>query len=112
PVEPILDAAGQVIGKRPIELDKLIRDRIMFLPGDNARIAEWSAANLDAYSKVIEHAVEHIAAQTRTPAHYLIAASSNTPATGYELSEAGLVSKSNERITYADPSVREINRLA
>jgi hypothetical protein len=111
PKEPILDEAGQIIGDRPIELDRLVHDRITFLPGDNTKIAEWTAANLDVYSKVIEHAIEHVAAQTRTPAHYLIAGG-NTPATGYELSEAGLVSKASERINYATPSVRELYRLS
>jgi hypothetical protein len=111
PREPILDDQGQETGmSRPMELDKLVHDRITFLPGD-AKIAEWTAANLDVYSKVIEHAIEHVAAQTRTPAHYLIAGG-NTPATGYELSEAGLVSKASERINYATPSVRELYRLA
>jgi hypothetical protein len=79
PREPILDDQGQETGmSRPMELDKLVHDRITFLPGD-AKIAEWTAANLDVYSKVIEHAIEHVAAQTRTPAHYLIAGG-NTPA--------------------------------
>jgi hypothetical protein len=111
PMEPILDSEGQVVGKRPIELDRLIKDRMMFIPGEKATLAEWTAANLEAYSKVIEHAVQHIAAQTRTPGHYLLSGS-NVPATGYELSEAGLVSKAAERISYAEPEVREINRLA
>ncbi|KRC37515.1 phage portal protein [Oerskovia sp. Root22] len=111
PKEPILDQDGQIIGERPIELDRLIRDRVIFIPGEGD-VAEWTAGNLEVFSKVIGHAVEHVVAQTRTPAHYLIAASSNTPATGYELAEAGLVSKAAERISYANPSVREIYRLA
>jgi len=110
PQEPILDATtGQVIGSRPVELDRLIKDRMLFL-GEGASIGEWTAANLDAYSKVIEHAVQHVAAQTRTPGHYLLSGS-NVPATGYELSEAGLVSKSAERISYAEPELREMHRL-
>lgn len=111
PMEPVLNEQGQKVGERPIDLDKLIKDRIAWL-GPNTSIAEWTAAQLDVYSNVVEHAVEHIAAQTRTPPHYLIASSSNTPATGYELAEAGLVSKTRERISYADPEIREVNRLA
>lgn len=110
PKEPILDKDGQVVGSRPIELDRLIRDRIMFIPGDNATIGEWSAANLNVFSQVIEHAVEHIAAQTRTPANYLLTGA-NVPATGYETAEAGLVSKAMERIGFLTPPVRELNRL-
>jgi len=111
PKIPILDAVtGEPTGSRPIELDALIRDRMMFVPGEKASLGEWSAANLDAYSKVIEHAIEHVAAQTRTPGHYLLTGS-NVPATGYELAEAGLTSKALERISYASPEVREMNRL-
>lgn len=114
PMEQILDlATGQPIGERPIELDRLIKDRMMFVPGGadgKATLGEWTAANLDAYSQVIEHAVQHVAAQTRTPGHYLLTGS-NVPATGYEIAEAGLVSKSMERISYANPELREMHRL-
>jgi len=109
PKEPILNELGEKIGERPIELDQLVKDRVMFLP-EGADIAEWSAANLDPFSKVIEQAVQHIAAQTRTPGHYLLTGS-NVPATGYEIAEAGLTSKSLERISYASPEVREMHRL-
>lgn len=110
PTEPILDKDGQEIGVRPVELDRFVRDRVIFLPGEDGSVSEWSAANLAAFSDVIEHAVEHVAAQTRTPGHYLFS-KSNVPATGYELAEAGLVSKTAERIEYAAPAVREIYRL-
>ncbi|GMA26190.1 hypothetical protein GCM10025864_39490 [Luteimicrobium album] len=111
PMEPILNEDGQKIGERPFELDSLIRDRVAFIGGDNAKVAEWSPATLDAYSKVIEQAIQHIAAQTRTPGHYLLSGG-NVPAAGYELTEAGLVSKAIERTSYATPEVREIYRLA
>lgn len=111
PMVPILDSDGQVVGERPVELDQLIRDRILFLSDENAKISEWSAANLDAFSKVIEHAVEHVAAQTRTPPHYLVARMVNTAAESLTIAEAGLVSKTQERITYVNPALREIYRL-
>ena len=111
PEVPILDKeTGQKIGTRPVELDQLIKDRMLWVPGDKASISEWTAAQLDVFSKVIEHAVRHIAAQTRTPGHYLLAGE-NTPATGYELAEAGLTSKANQRIGFVRPEVREVYRL-
>src|SRR5699024_6715860 len=88
-----------------------IRERIMFLPGENTSISEWSAAGLDTYGNVIERAVEHLAAQTRTPPHYLVAKLVNTSAESLTISEAGLVSKVYERIAYANPALREIYRL-
>jgi len=111
PTEPILDEeTGEEIGDRPVELDRLIKERIMFL-GEGAQIAEWTAASPTAFVEVVELGKQHIAAQTRTPSHYLVEGGSNIPAAGYQLAEAGLVSKTNERIGYATPAVREINRL-
>lgn len=111
PKVPILDDNGAVVGSRPIELDELIRERIMFLAGENVTIGEWTSAQLDVFSNVIERAVEHTAAQTRTPPHYLVAKLVNTAAESLTIAEAGLVSKTQERITYVNPSLREIYRL-
>src|SRR5699024_786973 len=113
---PILDEKGQKIGERPLDLDALIRDRMIHIPGsrdgkNDPKIDEWSAADPAPLSAVIEQAVGHVAAQTRTPGHYLLT-KSNVPATGYSLSEAGLVSKTHERISFMNAEVREINRLA
>ena len=112
PKEDILNEAGEKIGERPMELDALIQDRIAWLQGQGISIAEWKPASVDGFSKIIEQAIGHVAAQTRTPGHYLISsASSNVPAAGYELAEAGLVSKATERISYANAPVREVSRL-
>lgn len=111
PKEDILNVEGEKVGERPMELDSLVRDRVAWLEGQGIEISEWKPGSVDGFVKVIELAVSHIAAQTRTPAHYLLSSSDNVPATGYDLAEAGLVSKANERIGYARPAVREINRL-
>lgn len=111
PQVPVLDDDGQVVGTRPVELDKLHAEAILWLPDDAAKIAEWSVAQLDAFGSVIDRSVEHIAAQTRTPPHYLVAKMVNTAAESLTISEAGLVSKTSERIRYVNPSLREINRL-
>jgi hypothetical protein len=111
PQVPVLDSAGQVSGYRMVELDELIKERIMFLPGEQAKIAEWSAGQLDVFSLVIEKAVEHVAAQTRTPPHYLVAKMVNTAAESLNIAEAGLVSKTGERITYVNAPLKRISRL-
>lgn len=108
PMRPILNENGDVVGKKPVELQELTQDRVVFLDGENVSIGEWSTSNLDAFSKVIEHAVEHIAAQTRTPPHYLVARMVNTSAESLTIAEAGLVSKTQERITYVNPSLRRL----
>lgn len=111
PKVPVLNENGEVVGHRPIELDRLIRERILWVPGEHASTAEWTAANLDAYSHVVERAVEHIAAQTRTPPHYLIGKVANLSAEALTAAETGLVSKTGEQITYMTPGVREIKRM-
>ncbi|MET8985841.1 phage portal protein [Nonomuraea wenchangensis] len=110
PKMPILDEAGQKIGERPLELDTLINERILWLTGD-ASIGSWPAADLTAYSNVIERAIEHIAAQTRTPPHYLIGKVANLSAEALTAAETGLVSKTGERIVYVNSSIREIHAL-
>lgn len=110
PVVPILDSNGQVTGTRPLDLKDFAEKRIAFLKGENAKIDEWDAADLKVFTDVIEIAVGHIAAQTRTPQHYLV---SNTerPAAALEAQEIGLTKKANEFITFTDPSLREVLRL-
>lgn len=110
--EPVFDdVTGELIGAKPAELDKQIGERILQITGDKVSIGEWSSANLQNFVPVIEKAVEHIAAETRTPGHYLLT-KSDVPATGYDVAEAGLVSKTNERLGYMRNGVRELLRLA
>ncbi|USY19716.1 phage portal protein [Nocardiopsis exhalans] len=108
---PILSADGKVIGERPVDLNQLIKDRILWVPGDNVTATEWSAARLDVFSQVIERAIEHIAAQTRTPPHYLIGKVANLSAEALTAAETGLVSKTKERVVYFTPSIRRIFAL-
>lgn len=111
PKIPILGADGQVAGYRPVDLDELLRDRVMWVPGENAKLGEWTSANLQPFTEVIERAVEHIAAQTRTPPHYLIGKLANLSADALNAAETGLVSKTGERVTYCSAAIREVNRL-
>lgn len=112
PKVPVLDKDGQQIGEQDVELDELVNEKIMFIPGsENIRVEEWTAANLETFSKVISQIVEHIAAQTRTPPHYLVAKMINTAAESLNIAEAGLVSKVRERILYADRGIKKTFRL-
>lgn len=110
--EPVFDANHQnVIGVKPVELDKQVTERILHIPGDGVKAEEFSPANLNAFIPVIEKAVEHIAAETRTPGHYLLT-NAEVPATGYEVAEAGLVSKTTERIGFIRNPLRNLLRIA
>ncbi|KQR02491.1 hypothetical protein ASF72_10680 [Arthrobacter sp. Leaf141] len=112
PKVPILDTDGTtIVGYRDVELDELMKERILWIPGKDVSVEEWTAASLDVFSKVISQLVEHIAAQTRTPPHYLVAKMVNTAAESLNIAEAGLVSKTGERITYAGRGLKKTMRL-
>ncbi|MFJ9558062.1 phage portal protein [Nocardiopsis sp. NPDC101807] len=111
PTTPILDERGQVIGERPVPLEKFAVDRVLWITGDQAKIAEWSAANLSAYTDVIEVAVGHIAAQTRTPQHYLVGRMANLSGDALIAAETGLVKRVEEKQMWFGMALREMFRL-
>ena len=115
PTRPVLNAAGAVVGERdltPEELKSFRAGRIQWLSDPNAKIDEWSAADLSNYVKVIEVAVQHLAAQTKTPPHYLLGQMVNISGDALAAAEAGLVSKVMERQDYFGDGVLEVMRLA
>lgn len=113
PMIPILDKDGKPVGSRPVDMKDLREKRIITLSGDNAKIDSWKAASLDIFTDTIEIAVGHIAAQTRTPPHYLVSNKglSNLPADALKAAETGLTKKAGEFITFTDPALREVARL-
>lgn len=113
PKVPILDADGQKVGERPVDIKKLAEDRILWLTGQNSKIGQWDAAKLDVFTQVIETAVTHVAAQTRTPPHYLVLGKGlvNVNAEGMKTAETGLVKKVGEMQLFVGPAMREVFRL-
>lgn len=114
PQLPIIDQeTGNVIGTRPVEMKDLAEKRMLFLSGEDAKIDEWEAARLDVFTETIEVGVGHIAAQTRTPPHYLVAnkGMSNLSGDALTAAEIGLVQKANEFIKFTNPALREVLRL-
>ncbi len=111
PKTPILDDRGQVIGEKPIDLARFTKDRVMWIEGEQAQIAEWSAADLAAFTGVIEVAVGHIAAQTRTPQHYLIGRMANLSGDALIAAETGLVKRTEEKQMWFGQALREVFRL-
>lgn len=113
PKIPVLDADGKIVGSRPVDMKDLREKRILTLTGENAKIDSWKAASLDIFTDTIEIAVGHIAAQTRTPPHYLVANKgiSNLSGDALKSAEIGLNKKAGEFITFTDPQLREVLRL-
>lgn len=113
PKVPVLDENGQQVGERSVDLEKFAVNRVVWLEDPNAKIGEWSAANLEAYTKVIEQSVGHIAAQTRTPAHYLLLGNgvSNVSGDTMKALETGLVKRTGEKTEHFGRGAKEIFRL-
>jgi hypothetical protein len=111
PMLPKLNSAGEIVGKQPVDLDKFQIDRVAWITGKDARIAEWQAANLAMYTNIIEVAVGHLAAQTRTPQHYLIGKMANLSADALLAAETGLVQRVDEKKLWFGQGLREMARL-
>jgi hypothetical protein len=111
PVVPVLDESGTIVGERPVDMEKFAVDRVQFFTGDNVRTEEWSAANLGAYADIIETAVGHIAAQTRTPQHYLVGKMANLSGDALIAAETGLVKRVEEKQLWFGQALREVFSL-
>lgn len=111
PKLPILNEQGQKVGEQMVDLKKFAVDRVVWLTDPNAKIAEWSADDLTVWTSVIEVAVGHIAAQTRTPQHYLVGKMSNLSADALKAAETGLVKRTEEKQLYYGEAIREMFRL-
>jgi len=111
PEIPILDETGQIVGSRPVDMERFAVDRVMFFTGDDVKVTEWTAANLEAYTNVMEVAVGHIAAQTRTPQHYLIGKMANLSGDALLAAETGLVKRVEEKQIWFGQALREMFRL-
>ncbi len=113
PKIPILDEDGQKVGERAVDIKKLAEDRILWLTGANTKISQWDAAKLDVFTDVIETAVAHVAAQTRTPPHYLILGKGmvNVNADGMRAAETGLVKKVEDEHLFFGSAARDVFRL-
>ncbi|MFG2670497.1 phage portal protein [Streptomyces sp. NPDC048445] len=111
PMIPKFNSEGVVVGQIPMDLDKFQVDRTAWITGKDAKIAEWQAANLAAYTEIIEVAVGHLAAQTRTPQHYLIGKMANLSADALLAAETGLVQRVDEKKLWFGQGLREVARL-
>lgn len=111
PKKPIVNDAGEVVGHEPIPLDNVSLDRLLWFEDPDAKIASWPAVDLKNYTDLLETAVGHIAAQTRTPQHYLIGKMANLSGEALKAAETGLVMTVYEKQLYFGEAIREIARL-
>jgi hypothetical protein len=90
---------------------KLSQSKFMMVP-EGGSLTQLPAADLNNYVKPIEMLIQHLAAQTRTPPHYLLSSIINASGDALKAAEAGLVSKVEKKILdFSDPW-EEAMRLA
>ncbi|RIH58420.1 phage portal protein [Streptomyces sp. SHP22-7] len=111
PMRDIRDDEGNIVDEEEIPLTRFSRDRLLWLSKVGTQIAQYSAADLGNFLRVIEAAVRHIAAQTRTPPHYLLGEMSNIAADALTAAESGLVAKVVDKQIQFGADTREIMRL-
>jgi len=111
PKIPILDDAGAIIGEKPVDIEQLTRGRMLWLTGQETSVGQWDSAKLDIFTDVINRCVRHIAAQTRTPVHYIVGEMSNINGETLLAGETGLVKKVEEFHLFASGSMRQVFRL-
>jgi hypothetical protein len=112
PMIPILDDNGQKIGEVPVDEQTLREGRMLWLTGQNTSIGSWPAANLTSFTDIVEVAVGHVAAQTRTPQHYLVGKMANLSGDALKAAETGLVKKCQEAQLHFTAPMRELFRLS
>jgi hypothetical protein len=87
-----VDAEGN-----PVSAAVLGSTRIFTVEDAAAKVAEFSAADLGNYTKAIDVVVQHIAALTQIPPHYLLGQMANLSGDALAAAESGLVSKVRRR---------------
>jgi hypothetical protein len=111
PVIPKFNELGEVVGTMPVDLEKFAVDRVMWFNGKDVKIGEWQAVNLAMYTGILEVAVGHLAAQSRTPQHYLIGKMANLGEGALLAAETGLVKRVEEKQIWTGQGLREMARL-
>lgn len=92
------------VTQRPIsEPFELGVSRLMTVAASDAKWGTFQAADLGNYVKGIDMLLQHLAAQTRTPPHYLIGQVVNASGDALKAAETGLVAKVREKtVTFGD----------
>jgi hypothetical protein len=87
-------------------------ERMVALENADAKVFTLSASDLGNYTKAIELLLQHLAAQTRTPPHYLLGQIVNVSGDALKAAETGLVSKVKRKQVDFSDSWEEAIRLA
>lgn len=91
---------------------KAAMSRLWAFPAADARLSALPAADLSNFVTAIEMFIQHLAAQTRTPPHYLLGKMVNASGDALSVAEAGLVSKCRAKTLFFSDAWEEALALA
>jgi hypothetical protein len=100
---------------KPLSDEKFVAavSRLWTSEDPETKFGEFGASDLGNYVKAIEMLIQHVAAITRTPPHYLLGQSGNFPSgDSLAATETGLVAKVKRKMTNFSPAWEETIRLA
>jgi len=87
--------------------------RVWGVESDNANFGNFQVGDLTTYVRAIEMLIQHVAAQTRTPPHYLLGSSGSFPSgESLKATETGLVAKVHRKMLSFGEGWEEAMRLA
>jgi hypothetical protein len=86
--------------------------RLWVFENENAKVSQFAAADLNNYVNAIAMLLQHLAAQTRTPPHYLLGQIVNVSGDALKAAETGLVAKVKRKQVDFSDSWEEAMRLA
>jgi hypothetical protein len=86
--------------------------RVWSVPAPDAKFGEFEQTDLGVYVKAIEMLVQHIASQTATPPHYLLATGQLPSGESLRAAEAPLVAKAKRKQQVYGGAWAEVMRLA
>jgi hypothetical protein len=109
-----LEVESDSEGNPTPEMEKLKSgvERMVVLENAEAKVFSLPASDLGNYVKAIELLLQHLAAQTRTPPHYLLGQIVNVSGDALKAAETGLVSKVKRKQVDFSDSWEEAIRLA
>lgn len=95
---------------KPLPPFDMLASSIVQLENPDAKLVQLPEANIDNYSPEMD--IKHLAALTKTPAHYLLGEMINLSADAIRASEAALISKARRHMRTLGESWEDVTRLA
>lgn len=99
---------------RPLKEAELhaLRSKVWSFKEPDTKVDQLDGADLSSYVSPIEMLIQHLAAQTRTPPHYLLAKMANLSGDALKAAESGLVAKVRRKMRDFSDGWEDAIRLA